>query len=453
MRKRILFTVAALFAALSVSAQSKAMPGAGGGPGGGGPGAEPAKSEEFMQVDINRMSPATRERITQAAELMQQRGGATRGVVSDILKSAVFGGVSSVIDVATTEIIHLATYRKEQKNKWLQLIQNENNYTDSISSIRGLKDFYQETSRYGALDPSNINFDGISICGKRDGEQVVFISCHIDTTRLDHLFQHSKFYLVVDSIVFNPYKCHLPNLSANGIRLAANDSTERDNRFLYTERTHLNVGMELTLTSSWVNEAVFVQRDVQLGTFKLNITIPDSTDIYTYSRRAVERNKELMQADPTLRLDTTTVSIEGDCFIVPRSYMPLNGEQKMWGTGEYNIKVKFRESCQFKDNVPYNEKLKHWRKDYKQLLKMQKKGSEVSQYFKDVWKQNGTTLMKSMIKQGLTTGASAAGLSSSGGGAGGAGGMGGAGGAAQGGASSAGGASGQPSGMGGMPQK
>lgn len=451
MRKRLIFTVAVFLSALCATAQPGAMPG-----GGGQPGGQPGMEEESMHVEINAMSPSTQQRITQTAEEIQQRGGATRGVVSDIFKSAFFGGVSSVVDVATTEIIHLATYRKEQKNKWLQLIQNENNYTDSISSIRGLNDFYRETSRFGALDPSNINFDGITICGTRKGEQVLYLSCHIDTTRLEHLFQHSKFYLVVDSIVFNPYKCHLPNLGANGIRLDDRDSCDRDNRFLYTERTHLNVGMELTLTSSWVNEAVFVQHDVQLGTFKINVSIPDSSDVYTYSRRAVERNKQLMLADPSLRLDTTTVSVEGDCFVVPRSFMPLNGNEKMWGTGEYKIKVKFRESCQFKDKASYNEKMKHWRKDYKQLLKMQKKGGEVSEYFKDVWKQNGNTLMKTMIKQGLTTGASAAGLSGSSGGAGGAGAVGG--GAAQaGGASAAGaaGAAGAAAGgqAGGMPQK
>lgn len=429
MKKRFFFTALAAFAAICMTAQPQR-------PNGGGDRRGGADTPD-LQVDINPMSSSTREKITQAAEAMQQRGGATRGVVTDVLKAAGFGGISSVIDVATTEIIHLATYRKEQKAKWLKLIQNENNYTDSIASIKGLNDFYKQPSRFGALDPSNINFDGISIRGWRNGEEMLYISCHIDTTRLDHLFQHSKFYLVADSIVFNPYKCHLPNLSANGIRLQDNEPCERDNSFSYKEREKLNVGMELTLSSSWVNEAVFIQKNVELGTFKLNVSIPDSTDIYRYSRKAIERNKQLMRTDPTLRLDTAEVQVEGECFVVPRSYMPINGEEQMWGTGEYNIKVKFRESCQFRENTPYNEKLKHWKQDYKQLRKMQKKGSEVGEYFKDVWKQNGTTLMKTMIKQGLTTGASAAGLTGTSGGAGGA-------------ASAGGGASG---GQGAMPKK
>lgn len=431
MRNRILFTALAAFSVLCMSAQPAPKGDGAGSMGGGG-------NTPDLQVDINPMSESTRTKITRAAEMMQQRGGATRGAL-DILTAGVTGGVSAIIDVATTEIIHLATYRKEQKKKWWQLIQNESNYTDSIASIRGLNDFYKQPSRYGALDPSNINFDGISIRGRRDGREMLYISCHIDTTKLDHLFQHSKFYMVVDSIAFYPLLCHLPNLSANGIRLERNDSTERDNSFRFSERTHLNVGMELTLSSSWVNEAVFVQKDVQLGTFKLNISIPDSTEVYKYSRKAAERNKALMRINPTLRLDTTTVQMEGDCFVVPRSYMPINGEEQMWGTGEYNIKVKFRESCSFRENTPYNEKLKHWKQDYKQLRKMQKKGSEVSEYFKEVWQQNGTTLMKTMIKQGLTTGASEL-MGSSAGGAGG--------------GASAGGASGGGTPTGGaMPQK
>lgn len=413
MNKSFIISVVAVLVSLSVSAQQP-MP-----KGGGGVGAKDKAPAEFMQVKINPMPSSTREKITRAAEELQMRGGATRGILTDVLKASGFGAVSSLIDVTTSEIIHLATYRKEQKNKWLKLIENENNYTDSISSIKGLNDFYLQTSRYGALDPSDINFDGISIRGQRNGEDVLYLSCHIDTTRLEHLFHHSKFYLVVDSIVFNPYKCHLPNLIANGISLEDKDKCERNNKFSYDEREHLTIGMELALSSSWINEAVFVQKNVQLGTFKLNVNIPDNTELYTYSRKAVEKNRELVQVNPALRLDTAYVEMEGDCFIVPRSYMPINGEEKMWGTGEYNIKVKFREVCDIRKDASRNEKLKHWKKDYKQLRKMQKQGSELGEYFKNIWKQNGTTLMKTMIKQGLTTGASDLGLSQQSGGMGG----------------------------------
>jgi len=437
MRHKFFITVLAALATLCASGQTK--------PNGGDMGKSPAGAAEFLQVDINPMASDKREMITRVAQEIQERGGASRSVVTDIFKAAGFGGVSAAVDVVTSEIINLATYRKQQKAKWRKLIENENNYTDSISSLKGLNDFYLQTSRFGALDPSDINFDGISIHGQRGGEDVLYLSCHIDTTRLQHLFQHSKFYLVVDTMAFYPYRCHLPNLSANGIRLNGNEESERDNSFRYSEREQLHIGMELTLSSSWINEAVFVQRDVQLGTFKLNVSIPSGTEVYSYSRKEIECNKQLMRADPSLRLDTVGVQMEGDCFIVPRSYMPTGSEEKMWGTGEYKIKVKFREACQFSQDATHNEKMKHWRKDYKQLLKMQKKGGEFTEYFRNLWQQNGQTLMKTMIKQGLTTGVSAAGLSSSGS-------MGGmtGGGMAQGGSSAQGG--GMPAGQGGMPK-
>lgn len=431
-KRRFLSVMFGLYT-LALSAQPMGMPGK---PTDGG------QEEEIdtWQVDINPMNATKRDMITRTVEEMQSRGGATRSVTTDILKAMGFAGVSSAVDVVATEIINLAKYRKQQKRKWLQLIENENNYTDSISSIKGLNDFYLQTSRYGALDPSNINFDGISIRGKRNGEDVVYLSCHIDTTRLNHLFQHSKFHLVIDTIAFNPYKCHLPNLSANGIRLRGDEKSERDNSFSYDERDNLNIGMELALSSSWINQAIFVQKDVQLGTFKLNVSIPSGTKLYTYSRKQIERNRELMSANPSLRLDTAFVAIEGDCFVVPRSYMPISGEQPMWGTGEYNIKVKFRESCQFSQDATRNEKMKHWRKDYKQLRKMQKKGSQFNEYFKTLWNQNGETLVKTMLKQGMTTGVTAAGLSSTSGGTG----------AARG---AAGGGGAMPGGQGVMPQK
>ena len=349
------------------------------------------------QISVNTMDSGCRDRITSVVNRMQA-SGATRSVTADILKAMGYGGITAAVDIVATEVINLAKYRKQQKQKWMQMIQQENNYTDSLMYVSGVKDFYAETSGYGALDPSNINFDGISLRGMRNGDEVVFISCHIDTTRLDHLFQHSKFHLVVDTIAFNPFKCHLPNLAANGIRMMKDDKNGRDNSFKFSEREHLEIGMELSVYSSWINEAVMVQKDVLLGTFKMSVRIPDNIQSYHYSRAEA------------LRGETELVEMEGDCFVVPRSFMPISATERMWGTGEYNLKVKFRESCQFSQDATTNEKLKHWEKDYKQLRAMQKKGSQANEYFSTLWKQNGTTLVKTMVKQGLNSGLQSAGI-------------------------------------------
>lgn len=88
----------------------------------------------------------------------------------------------------------------------------------------------------------------------------------------------------------------------------------------------------------------------------------------------------------------------------------------MWGTGEYNIKVRLTENCLFSQDATHNEKLRHWHRDYKQLLKMQKRGSEINEYMKTFWRQYGDNIVKTMVKQGLNTGVQKVGLSKSTGG-------------------------------------
>lgn len=371
---------------------------------------------EGLQVGVNTMDDGTRKKITGIVEQMQEQGGATRGVVSDILKSSLTGGITATLDVIGTEIVNLAHYKKNQKRKWMEMIERECNYTDSIQNLQGLQDFYSETSTIGALDPSNLNFNGISIRGMREGKEVLYLSCHIDTARLSHLIQHSKFNLVLDTMAFHPYECHLPNLQANGIRLMKGQQCERDNSFSFDERTNLRVGIEMEIFSSWINEAVMVMDNVKLGAFKMNININTHDPIFTYSRRQIEQNKlnarRSAYNNQLSAADTTFIGIEGDCFVVPRSFMPVNGGQRMWGTGEYNIKVKMRESCQFSNDEEKNKKMKQWYRDYKQLRKMQRKGkgTEVGEYFRTVWHQHENTIMKKIVKSSIDSGAKAVGL-------------------------------------------
>lgn len=88
--------------------------------------------------------------------------------------------------------------------------------------------------------------------------------------------------------------------------------------------------------------------------------------------------------------------------------MPMTNGQRQWGTGEYNMKVRFRESCQFAPDATYNEKLRHWHRDYKQLRRLQRKGNETAEYLRSIWQQNGNTFTKTLIKQTLTQSAQAA---------------------------------------------
>lgn len=374
------------------------------------------------EVNVRPMDYDMRQAIT--GTMSELKGSADdRGLIADIGQAVGFGLVSSAVDIVVTETFNLATYRKRQKAEWMRMIEAENNYTDSINSVKGLKDFYAEPSRLGALDPSDINFDGIEIRGIRNGAEVIYLSCSIDRSRLDNLFRHSKFNLVVDTLAFYPYQCHLPNVTANGIRImneikrgrsqVVGDSIIRPgkggNGFSFDERSNLNVGIDLELTSSWINEAVQVHRDINLGGFKMNISIPDNVTAYTYSRRArmaeAEEIADLTQRD--LFMANNLIQIEGDCFVVPRSYMPLDNGTRMWGTGEYNIKVKVRESCRFNSQ---SDKARYWRDDYKMLRQMQNHSGEVQEYFRTLWSQNGTKILKSSYKTAINTTLTNAGL-------------------------------------------
>ena len=131
-----------------------------------------------------------------------------------------------------------------------------------------------------------------------------------------------------------------------------------------------------------------VQKNVELGRFRFEVEIPSETEVYTYSKASA----------------ATPLVMQGDCFVVPRSFMPVSGGERMWGTGEYTMKVKFRESCQFSDDATANEKMKHWKKDYRALRKMQRKNGQRPGYFETLWEQNGDRMMKTVVKSGLDSG-------------------------------------------------
>lgn len=371
---------------------------------------------DSWEVNVRQMPPMLRAEITETMGRLQG-SEEDRSIISDLLPKLGSGVASGLVEAIVTETFNLMQYRKKQKREWMRMIQNENNYTDSITSIKGLKDFYAGNSHLGALDPSDINFDGIEIRGMRNGKQVIYMSCSIDRSRLDHLFRHSKFNLVLDSLVFNPYACHLPNVTANGIRTmkeikrgkadVKGDTIIRPgkggNGFSFDERNNLRVGIDFSLYSSWINQAVQLHKDVELGEFKFTVRIPDDViGEYTYSRNGIlKESMSLPDNERQAFLAQNLIDIDGDCFVVPRSFMPLDNGKPMWGTGEYNIKVKVRESCQFADN---SDKAKHWHEDYKRLRQMQNMSDEVQEYFQTLWNQYGNTLVKTSYKTVLTTG-------------------------------------------------
>lgn len=349
------------------------------------------QTETSFMVNVNEMTPDKRLKLDQMAN--KYRGGATRGILSDLGNAALAGGVGAVVNVIGTEIVNLLQIRSKQKKAWQAMRQKECLFTDSLQSVKGQSDFYAHQSSYGFLDPTGMNFDGITFSAARGGKDVLRMVCHIDTTRLDHMFLHSKFYLVVDTIVFHPYNSFLPNLNANHIQQPRSSEASQDeidywntiSHFSFSEQKNPTINIRMDLSSSWINELAQVYQNVPLGSFSVSIPVSQSDlrdSVYYYSRsEAIAQNRPLIQ-------------MAGDCFVVPRSFMPVDANNPSWGTGEYKMKVVLTESCRYD---PQNGRSSNWHRDYKQLVRMQNHGKARNEYLQNIvttFRDNSTTILK-----------------------------------------------------------
>ena len=389
MKKQILFIVSALVFGMNLIKAQPPQPDMGKLDGGLMRGINIDNVETSFVLSVNTMDGDRKEKLNKVAANYRSRN---RGILSDIGNSILAGGVAAVVNVIGTEIISLTQIRSKQHKAWLEMRQKECSFIDSLQSVKGQSDFYSRQSNYGPLDPSDMNFDGITFCANRGGKEVLRMVCHIDTTRFDHLFLHSKFCLVVDSIVFYPYRSFLPNLKANRIEQPRKDASQDEidywntiSQFNFDEHQEPTINIKMDVSSSWINELVQVYQDIKLGTFSVNIPIRKdglNDSVYIYSR-----NKAIAENRPT-------IDMEGDCFVVPRSYMPVSANNPSWGTGEYKMKVVLTEKCRYN---PKEGRSKNWHRDYKQLVRMQNNGKAKNEYLSDVvttFRDNGNTILK-----------------------------------------------------------
>lgn len=361
--------------------------------------------------NVNPMNEETKQKLNRTASQYRTRN---RSILSNFGTSMLTGGVAAVVNVIGTEIINLTRVRSKQKKAWEQMRQRECTFVDSLLSVKGQSDFYSRQSEYGPLDPSDMNFDGITLVANRGGKEVLKMVCHIDTSSFDHLFMHSKFYLVVDTIIFHPYNSFLPNFGANRIMQPRKGEASQDeidywntiSQFSFEEMGNPVVKIRMEIYSSWINELVQVYQDVKLGSFSVNIPVRQSDlkdSVYVYSRERAVANR------------LPLITMDGDCFVVPRSYMPVEANNPSWGTGEYKMKVFISETGRYNPEVGRS---KNWHRDYKQLVRMQKRGSAGNDYWKDVvttFRDNGNTILKATYAPVLNALPSMMGIPSAGG--------------------------------------
>lgn len=380
------------------------------------------KMENRFTVTANSMNSEKQQFIAQRSDDYRMRRGIS---VKDVGMSMLTGGATSVFNILSSELYGLMKIRSIQRSRWEAMRNKECVFMDSVASVKGQSDFYKVPSNSGPLDPSSINFDGVTIHAERGGQEVLHAVCHIDTTRIDHLFLHSKFYLVLDSVAFYPYHSFLPNIpdcrmsnpggkgknahqgAAMGKQpMGQGEQAERSKRdketddylatirqFSFDEYERPTIRVRFDLSSSWINEQVQVYKDMHLGTFSFEIPVRE-TDVvdgcYIYSRRHA------------IATGATPIEVEGESFVVPRSYMPVSSLSPSWGTGEYKMKVFLSETASYK---PDGERARHWHRDYKQLMRLQSRNgkaeNEYVAYFTGTIMENKNTIIKSIYTPAL----------------------------------------------------
>lgn len=325
----------------------------------------------------------TNDELANAISKLNDERDTSRGYLGDIfsattgsMKGLASGYITSFFDLGVNAIGALVTKRSRMKKEWEEAIKKENVYQTVINSVSELSDFYDDTSFDGAMDPKGMRFDGIG-CLRTEGTDTMFyISCHINRDKLYRIINHSKYELVLDTLILSPKHSNLPN------------NTELNIPYSFEERKNFNLRMDITITSSWMNEIVQLQKNQELGTFTINIPVDekllDKNGFLRYVRHEGEAPK---------------YHVMGECFIVPRSYMGYRDEKDnfkdCWGTGEYKLTVNIKESCDVTDQYRAN-----WRADYKRRKEMAKQNREmgiVEQSWQMVSNQKWDEITKSWV--------------------------------------------------------
>ena len=275
------------------------------------------------------------------------RGLAQRGLFGDLLWQGFTSSFKQKTVNATSNLVSLGlNYIQEalkgDREKWYRRAQQQCYYNKPLSAETKIDDFYALPSTKGAMDPENLKFEGFGcknyievMDGSNEGVGVFFIFCKMrrDSVGLSHIVNHSKFMVEIDSLAFNPKYCNLPN-----------DSTgSADSRFDFEKRDNLNLELKVRFYSSWMNQATMIANDQKLGEFTVNVMVDkhklNSQGLFIYDKNDPEFEK--------------LISIDGDCYIVPRSYTGTSDAvsyMPTWGTGQYRIEMEVSERCNIVDN-------------------------------------------------------------------------------------------------------
>lgn len=337
-----------------------------------------SSASAFCQVESYTTSIYTSDEL--AAEIQNAvEEKMSRGLGVDMLNAGTkammgigTGYVTSTIDFGVNFIGKLATRKAENRKSWEETVKKESAYVTRINTVAELNDFYSGISFDGPMDPKGMKFNGIGCINMHDKDTSFFISCHINRDKIHRIVDHSKFELVLDTLVINPFKSNLPN-------------TELDIPFSFEQRESFTLNISFDITSSWMDQLPQMNKDQVLGSFSVNIPISKGDlgkdGMFRYVRAGSEAPK---------------YNIIGESFIVPRSYMSIrdkdNKMRHTWGTGEYKLSIVVSETCgvsqEYKDN---------WKEDYALRKHLQPKPTLWEGTWKMVTSQKWDQLSQSWV--------------------------------------------------------
>ena len=309
------------------------------------------------------------------------RGGFFDGLFAATKTAAMATGGQGASALASVTFNTIVNAIKGRKEEWKKAVENENMYEKKIVMLENIDDFYSHASDAGALDPSGMSFNGFSCLQQRGGDTVFYVACHLDTSdiAIGRILRHSKFQLQLDSLVFNPLLCNLPNDNTRAY-------SDRKH-FSFKERGTLSFAIDMEITSSWINQAVQVHSDVKLGSFAIRVPITetslDSDGLFRYV---------LGKAD-----NKVDCSVIGDCFIVPRSYIGVRDENGVyhdaWGTGQYKVTMIIKETCGISPEFQ-----KNWKADWKSRPKQSTLTHSIATGIKETLTKNSGTWVCSITE-------------------------------------------------------
>lgn len=250
--------------------------------------------------------------------------------------------INATSNLVSLGINYATEAMKSKRKKWYNRAQQQCYYHKILSTNRQINNFYALPSTKGAMDPENMKFEGFGcknyiqvMDGSNEGVGVFYIFCKMrrDSIGLQHIINHGKFMVEIDSLIINPTFCNLPNDSTGNI----------NSRFSFEKRDNLSLEFNVHIYSSWMNQAIMYTENKLLGEFTVSVDV-DKNKLNKDGMFVYDKNNPDYQK---------LVNVYGDCYIVPRSYTgTIDGisHQPTWGTGEYSIEMEISEQCSIVDS-------------------------------------------------------------------------------------------------------